>query len=114
MSVIDDFLQNVPEPQKTELLRVRTIICDAAPDAEEVISYGMPAYKYNGKYLIGFSPFAHHMSLFPGAAPVAGLAEKLSGYTLSKGTIQFTLEHPLPKDLIREIVAACVARNNAD
>lgn len=104
MPVIDEYLDKIDAPQKTELQRVRSIIKKTVPEAEEVISYGMPVFKYKGRYLVGFSPFKAHMSLFPGSGAVEALKDKLAGYTVSKGTIQFTLDHPLPEPLIKEIV----------
>lgn len=100
MTVIDTYLQNVDPPQHAELVRVRGIVKSVAPDAEEVISYGMPVLKVNGKYLIGFASFKNHMSIFPGAKAVETLGHKIDGYRLSRGTIQFTLDKPLPEAII--------------
>ncbi len=104
MSVIDNYLAKIPADQRTELERVRTIIMKTAPEAEDTIGYGMPVLKYHGKYLIGFAPFKQHMSIFPGAGAVEALKDQLTTYTLSKGTVQFTLEKPLPEPLLRAIV----------
>lgn len=104
MSVVDDFLQKVPGDQRLELERIRGIVREVVPDAVEVISYGMPGFTYNGKYLVGFCHFKDHLSLFPTNEPVEVFKDRLSGFRLSKGTIQFTVEHPLPEELIREIV----------
>ena len=70
MSVVDDYLKNLPEPQKAELERIRKIVKQTVPEAEEVISYGVPGFKYKGKYLITFAAFKDHLSLFPGSAPI--------------------------------------------
>lgn len=104
MSVIDEYLQNVAEPQKSELERVRKIIATTVTDAEEVITYGMPGFKYKGKYLISFSAFKDHMSIFPGSHAIEALQDKLGTYKQLKGTIQFTLDNPLPEALLKEIV----------
>jgi uncharacterized protein YdhG (YjbR/CyaY superfamily) len=112
MSAIDDYLETVQQPQKDVLQHVREVIKQTAPDAVEVITYGMPGFKYNGKYLISFSAFKDHMSIFPGAEPFDSLAERLAPFKRLKGTIQFTLEQPLPDDLLKDIVALCVARNS--
>ncbi len=109
MSVIDDFLAGVSEPQKSVLEHVSQVIKTAVPDAEEAISYGMPGYRYKKKYLVTFNAFKDHMSLFPGANPPAVLKDKLAAFQTSKGTIQFTVEKPLPDDLIRELMAVRVA-----
>ena len=104
MSVIDDFLKNVASPQKEALEHVRQVIKIAVPDAEEVISYGMPGFRYNKKYLVTFNAFKDHMSLFPGGEASGLLADKIASFKASKGTVQFTTEHPLPDELIKELV----------
>lgn len=104
MSVIDEYLKDVPATQRAELERVRDIIKKTAPDAEEVITYGMPGFKYQKKYLIAFSAFKNHMSVFPGSGAIEDLQDKLEAYKTSKGTLQFTAEHTLPESLIRSLV----------
>ncbi len=104
MSLIDDYLKKVNQPERSELERVRKIIQETAPEATEVITYGMPGYKYKGKYLISFAAFKDHLSIFPGSHVVEVLKDKLEDYETSKGTVQFTLEKPLPEGLIKEVV----------
>ncbi|TAK89241.1 DUF1801 domain-containing protein [Patescibacteria group bacterium] len=104
MGVVADYLKDLPEPQQTELRRVQAIIVKTAPEAEEVITYGMPGYKYKKKYLVSFAAFKDHMSLFPGAMPVEELADELQEHKTSKGTVQFTVEKPLSEDLITKLV----------
>ena len=104
MSVIDEYLAKIDEPQRAELERVRQIVKRAVPEAEEVISYGMPVFKYRGQYLIGFTAFKNHLSLFPASHPIEVLKDQLGEFELSKGTIQFTLEHPVPESIIKELV----------
>lgn len=105
MSVIDEYLQShATTTQKTELERIRSIVKELAPDATEVISYGIPTFKYRGKNLVHFAAFKHHMSIFPTAEPIAELEDKLKPWSTAKGTIQFTEDNPLPKALIQEIV----------
>lgn len=104
MSKVDDYLAKISSPQKDELERVRQIVKQSCPEAEETISYGMPAFKYVGKYLVGFAAFKNHMSLFPTPGPIAALKDKLKSFNTSKGTIQFTTENPLPESLIKEII----------
>ena len=113
MSVIDEYLSTVPPAQSSQLERVRQIIKQQAPNAAEVITYGMPGFKVNGKYLISFGNFKDHMSIFPGADPTHTVKEKLQGYKTSKGTIQFTVDKPLPESLIKEIVQLCLDRTAA-
>ncbi|MEP6710271.1 MAG: DUF1801 domain-containing protein [Candidatus Saccharibacteria bacterium] len=110
MSKIDEYLDQVVPAQKTELERIRKIVQQAVPEATEGISYGMPVFKYDGKYLIGFAAFKDHMSVFPGALPIEQLKKELDNYKLSKGTIQFTLDNPLPDALVRELLVISLAK----
>lgn len=104
MTVIDDYLNKISEPNRSELERIRKIVNTTVPEAEEVIDYGMPAFKYKGKYLIGFHVFKNHMSLFPTAEPIEAMKSKLIGFTLSKGTIQFTADNIIPEPIIRNLI----------
>ena len=104
MSVIDDYLANIQPAQKVALEHVRFVIKQTVPDAEETIGYGMPAFKYKNKPLMYFAAFTNHMSIFPTAGPAEALKDKLAGFTTSKGTVQFTLEKPLPDELITELL----------
>jgi uncharacterized protein YdhG (YjbR/CyaY superfamily) len=108
MSVVDDYLKRVSEPQRAELERIRKIIKQTVPEAEEVISYGVPGFKYKGKYLITFAAFKDHLSLFPGSAPIAAMKNSLSEYKTSKGTVQFTLEKSMSAALIKEMTELCL------
>lgn len=65
----------------------------------------MPAFKYKSKYLIAFAPFKDHMSMFPGSGSIETLGKKLKGFKISKGTIQFTTENPLPESIIKKLVS---------
>ena len=108
MSEIDSYLtKTATDSQREKLEHVRALVKEWVPDAEETIGYGIPVLKLNGKYLIGFAAFKNHMSIFPGAAPVADLEEKLAGFKLSKGTIQFTEDNLIPDALLKEIVELC-------
>lgn len=109
MSIIDDLLAECPVHERTELEHVRQIIKQTSPDAEEVITYGMPGFKYKKKYLIAFGAFSDHLSIFPGAQVIHDFSSRLEDYTCSKGTIQFTLDHRLPDNLIRDIVTSRMA-----
>lgn len=109
MSIVDEYLSTREPAQRSELERIRTIVKQTVPEAVEGIGYGMPVFKYNGKYLIGFAGFKDHMSIFPGDMPVASLKKKLEGHVLSKGTIQFTLENPLSESVLKEILAISLA-----
>lgn len=104
MAAVDNYLNELPDRERAELERIRRIVRKYYPEAKEAISYGMPAFKYNGKYLVAYWAFKEHMSLFPTGGPVETLKERLADYTTSKGTIQFTLKKNLPESLIAEIL----------
>ena len=101
---VDEFLTQFSESQRAELERIRHIVVQTVPDAQELISYCMPSFKYKGKYLVGYRAYKKHLSLFPAAAPIEALKDKLTSFKISKGTIQFTLDHPIPEALIKELV----------
>lgn len=109
MSVIDEYLKKVAEPQKSELERIRKIVHETVPEANEVISYGMPAFKYKNHYLIGFNALKDHMSIFPTSGPIEALKDKLQDYSLSKGTIRFTLDNSIPEPLVKEVLFSRLA-----
>lgn len=104
MGVVDDYLAKVPAAERAELERIRKLVKRQLPEATEVISYGMPGFKYRGKYLLGYAAFKDHLSLFPTSQPVELLHASLQDYKTAKGTIQFTLDNPLPDILIKEII----------
>jgi uncharacterized protein YdhG (YjbR/CyaY superfamily) len=107
---VDEYLNAQPADVRAALEKLRAQIKAAAPKAEESISYGMPAYKYKGA-LVYFGAFKDHCSFFPGSSSILANKEGLKGYKISKGTIQFTPEKPLPAALIKSIVKERVAEN---
>lgn len=104
MSVIDDYFSSLSPSQKEALDHIRQLIKRMYPDVQETIGYGMPVMKLNGKYLLGFSAFKDHLSVFPGSYPVEQLKDQLKEFKTSKGTVQFTLEKPLSDDLLTQII----------
>ena len=104
MKVVDEYIARLNEPQRLALAHVCQIIQQTAPGAEAVITYGMPGFKYKGKYLISFGTFKDHMSIFPGADAIEAHKESLNNFKISKGTIQFTGEHHLPDSLLVSII----------
>lgn len=109
---VDEYLEGIVKDDMRSLLeKVRNTIRSAAPKAEEIISYRMPAYKQDG-VLVYFAAFKNHCSLFPASKQVIDeFEEELALFKTSKGTIQFTVDHPLPLGLIKKIVKARVAEN---
>jgi uncharacterized protein YdhG (YjbR/CyaY superfamily) len=111
VKTIDEYLAYQPEKVIEALENLRQIIRETAPEAEEVISYGIPAYKYHGM-LVYFAAYKKHCSLFAGnGALTEQMEEQLKAYKTSKGTIQFTVEKPLPDELVRKIVKIRMKQN---
>jgi uncharacterized protein YdhG (YjbR/CyaY superfamily) len=107
---VEAYLARVPEPARTTLNKIRAAIRSAAPaEATETISYGIPAFKHNG-VLVWFAAFADHCSLFPTAAVIETFKNELKGFAISKGTIQFPTDKPLPAALVKKMVKARVAQ----
>jgi uncharacterized protein YdhG (YjbR/CyaY superfamily) len=109
---VDKYLAAVPEPARTTLNKVRAVIKSAAPpEATEAISYGIPAFKYNG-LLVAYAAFAKHCSFFPASGSLLKeFEEDLKGFPCSKGTIRFAPDKPLPAALIEKLVKARVAKS---
>ncbi len=106
---VDDYLANVPEQSRKCFLELRSVVRSAVPrEAEEIISYRIPAFRHK-RVLVWFAAFAQHCSLFPTAAVIQQFKDELKSYRISKGTIQFPIDKPLPKPLIKRIVQARVA-----
>lgn len=111
-SSVDEYLAQLDwEEGRAALERLRGIVREEAPGAEECISYGMPGYKQNG-YLLGFAAFKYHCSFFPGGT-AQDFADELRGFKTSKGTIQFSPESPIPEPLVRRIIRARLEANLA-
>jgi uncharacterized protein YdhG (YjbR/CyaY superfamily) len=108
---VADYLSQVPEPQREALERLRRTIKSIVPDAVEAISYQIPTFKLNGRMLVSYAAFKHHCSFFPGAGPIEMHANDLKLFQTSKGTIQFTPEHPLSTALVKKLVKTRIKLN---
>ena len=108
---VDDFLAELPAVQRATLQKLRRAIKAAAPRAEECISYGIPAFRHEGRILAWFGGGKHHCSFYPGAHPIAAHKAALKGYSTSKGTVRFPVDEPLPAALVRKLVKARIAEN---
>ena len=108
---VADYLSQVPEPQREALERLRRTIKSIVPDAVEAISYQIPTFKLNGRMLVSYAAFKHHCSFFPGAGPIEMHADDLKSFQTSKGTIQFTPEHPLSTALVKKLVKTRIKLN---
>jgi uncharacterized protein YdhG (YjbR/CyaY superfamily) len=103
---VSEYLDGAPEPQKSTLLALRATLKEILPEAEETISYNMPALKVNGKAVAGYAYFKNHCSYFPHSGRVLPeVAEELADYTWSNGTLQFAVDRPIPEPLVRRLVA---------
>jgi len=110
MTAIDDYLAAQPEPQRTTLAALRTTIAALLPRAEESIAYGAPAWKVDGTSVAGFASFAKHCAYLPFSGAVTEtLADQLSAYTITKGSVTFPVDAPLPKAVVKKLVAARLA-----
>jgi len=108
---VADYLSQVPGPQREALERLRRTIKSIVPDAVEAISYQIPTFKLNGRMLVSYAAFKHHCSFFPGAGPIEMHANDLKSFQTSKGTIQFTPEHPLSTALVKKLVKTRIKLN---
>jgi uncharacterized protein YdhG (YjbR/CyaY superfamily) len=103
---VDEYLQGVDEPKHSTLQALRRTILEIVPDAEQVISYRVPAFRVSGKTVAGFAAFKDHLSYLPFSGSVLGqLADELKGYTMTKGSLHFSVDRPLPKSVVRNLIA---------
>jgi uncharacterized protein YdhG (YjbR/CyaY superfamily) len=107
---VDAYIRSFPANIRVILQQIRETIRKAAPEAEECISYQMPAYKLNGP-LVYFAPAKNHIGFYPTASGIEAFKSEFSGYKWSKGAVQFPIDQPLPLELIDLIVRFRVAVN---
>ncbi len=107
---IDEYLGALDETKRATLTRLRDTIVAIVPDAEECISYGLPAFKLEGKTIAGFAAFKSHLSYLPHSGSVlTALAEETEGYTSTKGSLHFPVDRPLPKELVKKLLDVRIA-----
>ncbi len=105
-SEIDDYLHRLDEPKRSTLSRLRRDIFAVLPDAEQGMSYALPAFKVAGKTIAGFAAFKNHLSYLPHSGSVfPELAEELSAYEKSSGSLRFPVDEPLPPELVQKLIA---------
>ena len=103
---IDDYLDALDEPKRSTLARLRQTILDILPEAEQGISYSMPAFKIQGKTVAGFAAFKNHLSYLPHSGSVfPQLEDELKGYATSLGALRFDIGRPLPAPLVAKLIA---------
>ena len=110
-ATINEYIAAFPPEVQEKLQGIRAVIRRAAPDAEEAIRYGIPTFRLAGNNLVHFAAFKDHLSFFPTPSGVAKFREELSSYKMSKGTIQFPLDEPVPYDLVERITQFRTAEN---
>ncbi len=109
---IDEYLADVKPDQRAALEKLREVIHAAAPGADECISYGIPAFRLNDRSLVFFGAWANHCALYPGSsATLKKFRNELRDFQISKGTIRFSPDRPLPVALLRKLVKARIIEN---
>jgi uncharacterized protein YdhG (YjbR/CyaY superfamily) len=101
---IDEYIANFPENIQEILNKMRQVIKESAPEAEEAISYGMPTFKLHGN-LVHFAAYKNHIGFYPTPSGIEAFKNEISNYKSSKGAVQFPLNKPIPYDLVKKIVA---------
>lgn len=101
---IEEHLRGCPPPTRRMLHQVRRAIKAAAPRTTETIRYGIPTFQLNGKNLVHFAGYEHHIGFYPGSKPIEAFRGALKRYKTSRGTVQFPLDRPLPLALVRNMV----------
>jgi len=108
---VDEYLAGVPEPACTTLKKIRAVIRSTVPETTETISYRIPVFKHRGRPLLWFAAFSDHCSLFPGASVIAAFKDELKDFAVSKGTLHFPVDEPLPANLVKKLLKARIAEN---
>jgi len=103
---VDEYLLAVEEPKRGTLQALRRTILEIVPDAEQVLSYRVPAFRARGRIVAGFAAFKDHLSYVPFSGSVLGeLGDELRGYTMTKSSLHFPVDRPLPKTLVQKLIA---------
>jgi uncharacterized protein YdhG (YjbR/CyaY superfamily) len=104
---VDEYLRAVEAPKRGTLETLRRTILEIVPEAEQAISYRVPAFRVRGQTVAGFAAFKDHLSYLPFSGSVLGqLATELDGYTMTKSSLHFPVDRPLPKTLVKKLIAA--------
>lgn len=101
---IDEYILSFPKDIQNILEKIRQIIQKSAPKAEEAMSYGMPTFRFNGKNLVHFAAFQHHIGFYPTPSGIEAFKKEIEKYKNAKGSVQFSLEEEIPYSLIKKIV----------
>lgn len=112
-ATIDEYIAEFPPETQRVLREMRELIRAHAPEATETISYAIPTFDLNRRHLVHFAGYPNHIGFYPIPTGMEAFKEDLSAYKTGKGSVQFPLDKPLPRDLIRRIVEFRVAENQA-
>jgi uncharacterized protein YdhG (YjbR/CyaY superfamily) len=112
-ATIEEYLAGVADDKRAALERLRAQIRAAAPDAIEVMSYGLPTFKLDGRWFVAFGATKEYCSFYTGRSPILAHAEELKGYRLWKGTINFRADDPLPEELVTKLLRVRIAEHRA-
>jgi uncharacterized protein YdhG (YjbR/CyaY superfamily) len=113
-AAVDEYLRGVDDPGRSTLETLRHTILEIIPDAEQVISYRVPAFRVQGETVAGFAAFKNHLSYLPFSGSVLPqLADQLDGYAMTKSSLHFRVDRPLPKVLVRQLIAVRLAQIGA-
>jgi uncharacterized protein YdhG (YjbR/CyaY superfamily) len=103
IKTVNEYISGFPKSTQKILHQVRRTILEVAPDAVEVMSYGIPTFDLNKKHLIHFAGYEHHIGLYPGPQALEFFQDEIKSYKTSKGTVQFPIDKPMPIELIQKI-----------
>jgi uncharacterized protein YdhG (YjbR/CyaY superfamily) len=107
---VDEYLRGLEEPKRSTLEQLRGTILEIVPEAEQIISYGVPAFRVGGKTVAGFAAFKTHLSYLPFSGSVLDrLCDELAGYKMTKSALHFPIDQPLPKPLVEKLIAVRMA-----
>ena len=107
---VDEYIAAFPKNVQDILQKLRRVIRESAPKAEEAISYGIPTFKLNGN-LVHFGAYKNHIGFYPTPSAIAAFKKELSSYKQSRGTVQFPIDEPIPLGLIKRMVRFRVKEN---
>ena len=111
MTIIDEYLKNIEPIKRKQLERIREIAKQVVPDAQEVISYGMPTLTYKGKPFLGFNVHIHHIGIYPyGGEEIKAFKYELKDLKISRGAIRIPYDKPIAESLLKEIIKHRIKR----
>jgi uncharacterized protein YdhG (YjbR/CyaY superfamily) len=109
---VDEYLRRIEEPKRSTLQALRRTILEIVPEAEQVISYRVPAFRLSGQTVAGFAAFRNHLSYLPFSGSVLPqLADELEGYAMTKSALHFPVDRPLPKTLVKKLIAVRLGKD---